>query len=206
MGESVKKGAAFVKTFLYLVAFGICCQAITPSSVEGFDIQLGPVQLQGRVNDLPLKITPPICYAIAHRKLLNIVVETEEVLSKDESVITIEQITIEPYLFGRDQDNKPVIRGNIVASEFIKETTIKLGKKLADANRINSEKIKKKGFFSNLFSSKRDKSSYDTVNLRNVLEIQVIQPSRFELPKNLADIKSSLSEIYCTVPENKQEA
>ena len=177
-------------------------------NADGLGIELGPfsLSLQGDFEGEPIRdrrsiLDSPLCIAISEQKQMEFVVEEENVTSKSETVYVRKAITIEPYLFGINRKGQPVLYGNIVAQKNIKEVTTKYG----DENTSDT-KEKKKGFFSGLFSSKKDKNKVSTINLRKVSGIRVLEDSHFEAPKDIDDIaKDDDIDVICKIANSNPD-
>lgn len=101
--------------------------------------------------------------------------------SGDEKIIT-KKITVEPYLYGLDASGRPIIKGNIVSENVLKEVSIKYGEK-KNGNGANG---KDKSVFSAIFRSTGN--GVATMNLDRVAEIRMIEQSHFNPPENYAEI------------------
>ncbi|MCE5318760.1 MAG: hypothetical protein LLG04_15535 [Parachlamydia sp.] len=73
--------------------FAIACTLSMPVCAQCFGIQLGPFELNLQGVNMPVvrvrSSTDPICYAIAHRKLLEMIMEWDEKVSSNEFKKTI---------------------------------------------------------------------------------------------------------------------
>lgn len=191
-----------------LTAFALASTLTMPVCAQGFGIQLGPFELNLQGINIPAvrvrHSTDPICYAIAHRNLLEMVMEWDDKVSNNEFKKTIKKVTVQPYLFGKNKDGQPILRGNVVAETLLKEITIKYGEGAEEDRETSERKEEDEGFFSGLFhrSSKEEtkKDSVNTINVRKVTHFRVIEGSNFEPPKDYKEIfKEDVAEVICTV-------
>jgi|GEM_PF-3037331 len=172
---------------------------------EGLGINLGPFSLQFNVGDSYYAddyddvLDSPICFAITNRKRLGIILESKEKINTREIKISTKKLVIEPYAFGITKDGKPVLNGNIISENLIKEVTVKFGEDQVD-NTGNWSNKSENGFFSGLFKS--DKSQ--TINIEKVSNLYVMSKSTFDAPKNYKGIKDENIRIICELPiENR---
>lgn len=145
----------------------------------------------------------PICYAIQQRKLLEMTVEWTENIDAKNLKSTIKRITIEPYLFGRDRNGNPILRGKIISDVMLKEVAVKFGDEPRDPNadwrppaqdafsgRYNSLPAEKGPAAGNL----------DTLSVERITNVRVIERSQFNPPKDFSEIfKDGIAEVICTV-------
>ena len=192
---------------LIILANLIC---VTSLSAMGFDFQLGPFNMQfGIASPLSKEfVDTPICYAISHQNQLEIIVVGKERPSPNEIKITSKRIVIEPYAFGFNSDRQPILEGNLVEAEMLKEVSIKYGEKNRYQKKMDDDQEsfehEKEGFFSGFFKSRKSKSNFYTVDIRQVKEINVIENSHFEIPKNFDEtFKDEMEEVVCQIPSLK---
>jgi len=188
---------------------------IGPFSLQVFP-QRVPVMGQPNVYVHPAMIEHPICYAIQSQKLLEMVVKTSTT-EKNERKIVIKRIRVEPYVFGIGKNGQPIIQGNVVAENLIKEVTIKYGEKSdkKGTNDENSDNINenddeennyndyyanaysgRQGYFSGRFSSTKDKK---TVDFQTIADFYVVEDSNFKAPEKI-EAQSDIVRIICSIP------
>lgn len=141
---------------------------IGPFSLELNVGHRGYSERQGFIDD-------PICYAISSKQQLRVQFLVEEDLGKGEWKTTLKEVTIDPYVFGYDKNNQPVLRGNITKEEVLKEVTVKDYKPSDDDGKSYS------GFFSWFKTTGRSNS----INVRGIRSIQVLDNQFFNPPNEL---------------------
>lgn len=173
---------------------------------QGFDIQLGPFELNLQGVNIPAvrvrNSTDPICYAIAHRNLLEMIMELNDKVSDNEFKKTIKKVTVQPYLFGKNKEGQPILRGNVVAENMLKEITIKYGEEADEDGEQVERKQEDGGYFSGWFHrapKEPKKDGVNTINVRKVTRFRVIEGSTFDPPKDYKEIfKEDVAEVICT--------
>ncbi len=172
---------------------------ISTAYANGFGLYVGPFDLQFNggetyyVDNHREMVDNPICYAISHQKRLEMLVESSEKTNAKEIKIAVKKLVVEPYAFLVTKDGKPALRGNIISEKMVKEIAIKYGEDKFDHDDEEVSWQKKKGYFSGWFKS--DKSQ--TVDIRRVSRLQVIEDSHFDAPKNYKEIKEDGVQIIC---------
>jgi hypothetical protein len=200
--------------FNWLVITTVGAFLTTASTLFGLGIGLGPFQLDldggfvdERIGD-PIIVQrrvvgfdQPICYAIQKRKLLEMVVEWKEQVSDREVKRTVKQVTLQPYVFGTDQDRRLILRGNIVAENVLKQVTVKYGDE--DQSNTNTKKKDENSAWSGVFhpAKKNGESDLSTINVERITQLRVIEQSNFKPPEDFNKIfkGSGIVNIICTV-------
>ncbi len=197
----------------FLATFAVAAALSTNVMGIGLGVQLGPFELGlglgvndngGDVDNRLYRFEDPICYAIGNRRLLEMDVEWKERVSKTETTSTLKRITIEPYLFGRAENGQPVLRGNIVAERVLREISVKYGD---EAQGQFDEEQDVSGPLSGTYRTPpKGKSGrgVQTVNIRRVASIRVVEGGHFVPPKDYNQIfQGDVAEVICTVtPSN----
>jgi len=183
---------------------------VSAAYADGAGIYLGPFSLEFGVNDYGpgrdrdyetfqrSTLDTPICTAISNLKQLAITVEVADTVSKTEKKITTKSFVVEPYAYGTTMSGKPVLRGNVVSEKVIKEETLKYGDEHFDDSKSTAKKEDNSYFFG-MFSSSKDVN----IDIRRVIDIQVINDSHFDAPKNYKGIEDKDVQINCQVPVNQ---
>lgn len=165
---------------------------------DGFGIGIGPFSLQfgSPVHSYVISnrnvLDNPICYAISRQKRLEILVEGAENVSTKEKRIISKRLVVEPYMFGVNKDDQPILRGNVVEEKVLKEVTVKYGDDQFDETSVAAEDSGG-GFFSGLFSSSKVKN----LDIRKVVQVHVIDDSRFEVPRGYKPVDDKDIQVIC---------
>lgn len=168
---------------------------------DGFGFNIGPFNMQfGASSDSYMTsnrnvLDNPICSAISYQKRLEIILEGAENVSTKEKKIVTKRLVVEPYAFGVTKEGKPVLRGNIVEEKLITEVTLKYGDEQFDESSVPS-KEKEKSFFSGLFTSDKNVN----IDIRKIVQVQVIDDSHFDAPKDYKGLKDSNIHVICELP------
>lgn len=173
------------------------------ANLQGTSIQKGPFELELK-GTLPMNhmvyYDDPICYAIAMHKILEIILDSEKIVSDEERIITTKKIQIEPYLFGLTKEGMPVLQGNVIKDTMLREITVKFNTE-AEEDDESTEK-EKKSFFSGWFrSSKEHKKIADNeVNILQIAEVHVLENSNFAPPKETRKMfKRTINKVICEI-------
>lgn len=115
---------------------------------------------------------------------------------------TIKKVTVQPYLFGKNKEGQPILRGNDVAEKMLKEITIKYCDGAEEDSETAERKQEDEGYFSGWFHRKEPKKdTVNTINVRKVTHFRVIEGSHFEPPKDYKEIfEDDVTEVICAVP------
>ena len=181
----------------------VLMSSLLASSVygAGFGFNVGPFNMQFNafegeyVANNRSALDSPICNAISNHKQLEITVEGVETVSTKEKKIVVKTLIVEPYAFGITKDGKPVLRGNVVDEKLVKEVTLKYGEDKFDESSVSS-KQKDKGFFSGMFSNDKNKN----IDIRKIRDIQVIDDSHFDAPKDYKGVNDDNIQVVCQLP------
>lgn len=175
--------------------------AASAACYGGFGFNIGPFDMQFGSPDRYYEtsnryvLDNPICHAISEQKRLEITVEGEEVVSTKEKKIVTKRLIVEPYAFGMTNNGKPVLRGAVIKEELVKEVSLKYGDDQFDETSVSSGK-KEKGFFSGMFNSDKNKN----IDIRKIVDVQVIDDSHFDAPKDYKGIKEGNIQVICQIP------
>lgn len=170
----------------------------------GLGISVGPFDLNFGVSYDTYAVTHrhfldnPICNAITDQNRLEIILEQAENVSTKEKKIVTKKIIVEPYAFGVTREGRPILRGNVVEEKLIKEITLKYGDEQFDESTIASDD-KKDGFLSGLFTSDKNIN----IDIRRIAQIQVINGSHFDVPKDYKGITDTNIRVICQLPVMK---
>lgn len=165
---------------------------------DGFGFNLGPFSVQFNAPNgdyVAVKrnvLDEPICQAIVGLKQLELTLETRETLNTKEQKVVTKSVIVEPYAFGITREGKPVLKGVIVDEKLVREVTVKYGEETFD----EPDTVQKKSYFSGLFSS--DKSQ--NIDIRKVVDVQIIPGSHFEPPKPYNGVKDQNFQVICQLP------
>jgi hypothetical protein len=183
-----------------LVTSFIAAMTMSFGGVEAAnDVKQGSFELQMPVTG-GIDYEDPICYAISRQKRLEIVTEDEQSPSENQLVFTVTRTVVEPYAYGLNPMGQPILYGNIIEDEMMKEVTVKFGEKYNENNKRQG----RKGFFSRFFRSS-DKNSNDDNNFVRVNDVRVLN-SKFDIPEKLDDkFKKDFKHVICSVPLNSNE-
>lgn len=167
---------------------------------DGFGIGIGPFSLQfgSPVQSYTIihrnVLDNPICYAISNQKRLEMIVEGSENISTKEKRVITKRLVVEPYAFGVNRDDQPILRGNVVEEKVLKEIIVKYGEDQFDETSV-SEKDTNGGFFSGLFTS----GSVKNLDIRKVVQVHVIDESRFEIPRGYKPVDDKDIHVICEI-------
>lgn len=174
------------------------------AAIDGIVFDLGPFNLQFGGYSKAYRVAHrnaldgPICFAIQHRNQLEITLEIVETVSSKEQKIITKNLVIEPYAFGVSEDDKPILQGNVVKEELVKEVTLKYGEDQFEVEK-SSSKSEWKGSFSGIFSSSKTKD----LDISKILHISLIPDVHFEAPKDFKGMDSKKMDIICQLPVSK---
>ncbi len=172
--------------------------------VDAISFDLGPFSLQfgGYSRDYRIAhrnaLDGPICFAIAHKTRLEVTLEVIETVSSKEQKFITKNLVIEPYAFGVSNDDRPILQGNIVKEELIKEVTVKFGEDRFDISNPSS-KSSLKDKFATIFSSAKIKD----LDISKVIHITIIPDVHFEAPSNFKGMDEKAVEVICQLPVAK---
>lgn len=199
----------FNKLFILGLATILSMGAYTESAI-GLEIQVGPAQLSlqgppGPANFQRNFFDRKICYAIENHARLELFIGSKDETSDKETKVTVKKITIDPYLFGIDPEGRPVLQGNVINSEVIKEVTITY----SDAKYKNEDLQRRQKFQNNgrrgpqdnqddqdnqdngsQAAAQQDKKNPENnaktgLNIANVSFIRVLDQTHFDVPKDI---------------------
>jgi len=81
------------------------------------------LQVQGFQNvNRSVSLDNPICFSMASRRTMTMTVEIDEAINNQTFINYIKRFTFEPYLYGIDRNQQPVLCGNIVRVEILRQT------------------------------------------------------------------------------------
>lgn len=196
----VKPILTFVGTILALTLVTVDAKALT--------LDLGPFELQlggSLTNRNRADLDDPICDAIFLHKRLELVLESDD-SSKNERKLVTKRIIVEPYLFGIDKNDRPILRGNIISESLMKEVTVRYGddEQPSAEERKNSDEEKKGSLFG-IFSSKKSSNlGVNSLNARKITRIKIIENSHFDAPEK-EDYDGDIKEIICVIQSDKEK-
>lgn len=111
-----------------------------------------------------------IGYAIASKQRIVLTLVTEELGKKGEKIATAKQVTLEPYILGLNSKGQPILRGNVVKVEEIKDTS-------------NNSSNSWKGFFTTF----KPGTSLKAINVNKISNIEVLSGDFFNPPAKIDD-------------------
>ena len=174
--------------------FAIAC--LTGPVYADLGFFLGPFSLElGGRGDTPAfaidaRDTYPICRAIDDQSLLNLIVRVREKVSDKEFKVTVKKITIEPYLFGRNNRRQHVLKGKITNEAVVKEVTVKYGE---EADNVEGRALP--GTF-----KIQSEGNISSVNVDQIMEISLVPDSHFDIPKDYnKDAYTDIVDVICEV-------
>jgi hypothetical protein len=146
----------------------------------------------------------PICQAINAQKRVEVVLKNKEIVSPRELRMEVKRIIVDPYALGTTLDG-PVLQGNVVSEEVLKEVIIKVNQdqfqnednrdgRDAKQGRVGKDG-KKSGWLGWFKSGKEDGKAID---LSRVIDIHVLDES-FDAPKNYKGFEDSDIEVICQI-------
>lgn len=180
-----------MKKILFL--FVLTSLFATSQVLTAIGIQVGPFSLNLTdtqiVSRAPLLDTP-ICYAIQNHKQLEMIVESDEQISNQETKRTIKRLRIEPFVFGVTKEGIPQIKGNVVQESLVQEVTIKYGEDEKESVGIDSGNQ----------SSTSDNKNSNLMNFSRIHDLYVIHHSNVKAPDNLMELlKDRQIQIICHI-------
>lgn len=140
-----------------------------------------------------------ICNAISNQRHLTMTVQAKDITSAKEVKVVTREITIEPYAYGMTRDGKPVLRGNVIEDKNVKEVTVTFAEDKFDTDQKssdNADQPKKQGFFAGMFSS----SSGTNVDISRVRNVQVVEGTHFDAPKDFKGFQDDTIHVVCELP------
>lgn len=160
---------------------------ISPAIVSGLGIQVGPfsIELGGGIHaDRGRILGNPVCHAIKNHKQMEVVLVVDTKVNDQEFSSVTKKVLFEPYLVGVDVSGIPVLKGNILKEEILKEVSVKYAK--------GSEEVEKRPFFT--FSTQDGEKG--TINFDQIRGVRIIPDSNVEVPDNLKDLTGDL-DVLC---------
>lgn len=194
-----KRGGRFMRFLKALSLTSLFCTALLQA--DGIGIGIGPFDLEINTSPGPYVyeyrtvLDNPICYAISNQKRLEMNVSGVEKVSDKEIRIVTKRLVVEPYAFAMTTAGKPLLRGKIVEEKEMKRVSVKYGEPEYSEMNLSSED-KEKGFFSGWFRS--DKSQ--TIDIRKMSDLRVIENSHFDLPKGYKGFRDENVRVICEIP------
>lgn len=160
-----------------------------PLTVSAFQIQLGPFSLQvgdGVHADRVSILDTPVCHAIRTHRQIEVILELNEKVNEQEFSSIIKKVVVEPYVLGIDSSGRPVLKGNIVKEDVLKEINVKY------------PQIKKgtEGVLSGYFNYTTSNGEKNTINIDQIRDVQVLQQTSVKVPDNLQDLAKDL-QVLC---------
>ncbi len=131
------------------------------------------LQVQGASNvNRAVTIDNPVCYSMQARKVLVLTVQIDEAVNNQQFMNYTKKLTVEPYLYGLDRNQAPVLCGNIVRNEIISQGNATYG---STNNTYNSTP----SLFTGMVTWLGNQPSFNPVNVWKVLNIEVNQNAAF---------------------------
>jgi len=176
------------KLLLLGLISALCFGANAVNAVSA-DIKVGPAELQLRAPPGPANLhrnflDRKICRAIQIQSRLEVFIGSKEESSPTETKVTIKRVVIEPYLFGIGQRGQPILQGNVISSEVIKEVNIKY----SDVKYKNEEMQRgpgPQGRRGNQPPPPPEQKNEGGVNFADVTSIRVLETEKFNVPKDI---------------------
>ena len=147
----------------------------------------------------------PLCSAISSQSRVELIVQTAKKVSDKEVNVVFKRLVIEPYAFGFAGDKRPVLRGNVISDNILKDITIKYGEGEAVNDKefqwTNDEDNQKKGFFSGWGSSDKGYSGKN-IDIQNISDVRIVKNTHFVVPKDYKPVVDDNIRIICQVPSS----
>lgn len=178
--------------------------ALSSSAFADLGLGVGPFSLRFGASDDGYyssfePIENPLCFAISDQRQLIVLVEGVDVSNPKEKKISIKKLLVEPYAYGVTANGEPVLRGNVVKENLVKEVIIKTYDDSVQENDNPNWKQYDRGFFKGWFSSDKGKNN-QTVDISKIRRIQIVEGSHFDIPKNWEGIKDPNLRVICQLP------
>lgn len=173
-----------MRKFLFSLPF-----ILAPLAVSAFGIQIGPFSLQlGKEvhADRVSILDTPVCHAIRNHKQIEVILEIKEKVNDQEFSSVIKKVLVEPYLLGIDQTGQPVLKGNIVKEDVLKDVNVK----------YPQMKRGKEGVLSGFFHFTGKGGETNVINIDQIRDVQVIQDSSVKVPDNLQELAKDI-QVLC---------
>ena len=162
---------------------------LAPLTATAFGIQIGPFSLQlgedVRADRFSILDTP-ICHAIRAHKQVEVILEIKDKLNDQEFSSIIKKVIVEPYLLGIDQTGRPILKGNIVKEEVLKEVTVK----------YPQMKKGQEGVLSGFFNFTGKSGEKNVIGIDQIRDVQVLQDSSVQVPDNLQELAKDI-QVLC---------
>lgn len=174
-----------------------CLSLYTMSASAAFlGLDLGPFEfeLKSRPTVTKPRYFDLLCRAIQMHKQIEIVLEWQEWENSNERKTITKQLILEPYLIGKTNDGRPLLRGNIVSEKLLKETSVKYGDQ-STADQHTEYRVSGK------FQSKNpQKEGISTLDIQQISHFAVLENTYFELPNGIEQIfpKGDI-EVICSI-------
>lgn len=192
--------------YLLKSSFIISTLLLCAMYTQGFAFSIGPFDFGGdayfqeaqpqQVQSVPARfsIGKSLCYAISQQKKVETVVRQVEQVNSKEMKITIKKITLEPYVFGLNQDRQYVLRAKVVDEKVLKEVTVKnFDEEKTDQKDDAAEQPKN-------VAAIPAKGDIGELNIRQIRNVHVIEDSHFDVPKDYDKIfKETMAQVFCHV-------
>ena len=173
-----------MRKFLFSLAF-----ILVPLTATAFGIQIGPFSLQlgeGVHADRVTILDTPVCHAIRAHKQIEVILEIREKVNDQEFSSTIKKVIVEPYLLGIDSSGRPVLKGNIVKEDVLKEVSVK----------YPQMKKGKEGVLSGFFNYTGESGEKNVIAIDQIRDVEVLQDSSVKVPDNLQDLAKDI-QVLC---------
>ena len=160
-----------------------------PLTASAFQLQLGPFSLQvgeGVHADRVSILDTPVCHAIRTHRQIEVILELNQKVNEQEFSSTIKKVVVEPYVLGVDPSGRPVLKGNIVKEDILKEVNVK----------YPQIKQGKEGVLSGYFNYTTSSGEKNVINIDQIRDVQVLQQTNVQVPDNLQDLAKDL-QVLC---------
>jgi hypothetical protein len=166
---------------------------ITSLPAAGVGINLGPLNFflgGGAVVEERDRILDPICQAIAHRNLIEVILVVQENSDKSEW----KRFVVEPYALGFDKDERLILKGFHVESFEVAD--------IPD-ERDEAEPSSGSGFVSGVYTIFKSSSEMRSFKVHKIESIRVMADTNFEVREEAFDENESsngtIVEMICEV-------
>lgn len=108
----------------------LCCCVNTAGFAVGMGNEMGLfcLQVQGFINtNRAVTLDNPACYAMSSKKVITMIVLIDEAINNQTYMNYLKKLTIEPYVYGIDRNQQPVLCGNITRVEILKQQSVRFG-------------------------------------------------------------------------------
>lgn len=166
--------------------------------LSAFSFNLGPFDLSFNGGHGG-SYSEQICNAIHDQRQLVVTVEGREIVSDREQKIVTRTLLIEPYAYGVDAKGNPILRGNVVRDDLVKEMTVKYGEEQFEKTDMENNQ-ENQDSSSGLF-----RTGKEDLDIRKITEIRVVEDSHFDAPSSIRSFEEDKGETHCQLRHEQME-